>query len=278
MDCSTLPNGADVANAKFPLADAARFRSWLEGAVSGRTVPPHRGVRHYSITVGSGPGGYVVTLIPQSDAAPHQVVGKMVYYMRAGSDFVPVPHGVLAGMFGRRPQPHVFHAYFVYPAAIAEEHICLQVGIVIRNNGPGIARDLFLNLFVNSIPGDNCTLEFQRAGSEDWTGNWLFNRNIALICPPGFRLPPEATVQPLVLNMGIAPPFSRDLEIQGMVGSGSSAPYRFRLFNTAENIQTLVEEILATHQAGQPVEELLKKFGFRLLQTESTRTENLAPQ
>ena len=270
VDCSAAPDGADVAKAKIPLANAVRFLSWLEGAVSGCTVPPHPHIRHHSILVGQGPAGFVTTIIPQSNLAPHQTVGSMIYYMRAGSDFRRVPHGVLAGMFGRRPQPHVFQMFPVWPAKMDRDHISLQVGVKIHNEGPGIARDLFLNLSVNSVLGENCTLDFKR-NSTAWTGDFSFGYKVALICPPDFRLPPGGDVQPLLMNFVFAPPFVTPLEIEGMVGSGSSPPYRFKLFNTAENAFNLFHEIQSGGKAGKLGETLLKSFGSRLLNTETTR-------
>jgi hypothetical protein len=101
-DCRNLPMDGDVAKAKFPIVNPKRFKSWLEGAVSGCTVPAHPSVRHQAIDMVNGEG-FVVTHVPTSYLAPHQSVYDLKYYMRAGSDVLPVPHAVLAGMFGRRP-------------------------------------------------------------------------------------------------------------------------------------------------------------------------------
>ena len=82
--------------------------------MSGCTLPPHGGVENYVIAVADQPSpegsssGFVITYIPKSTRAPHQCIhGKPYYYMRAGSSFLPVPHGVLAGMFGQAPTPEV---------------------------------------------------------------------------------------------------------------------------------------------------------------------------
>ena len=122
IDCSKDKDHADVAHAKYPIQNVKRFVSWLEGIVSGCTVPPHTKVQHQDIILDGKTGnGFVVTLIPKSNHAPHQVVGKYHYYIRAGSNFVHTPHAVLAGMFGRRPQPDVYHNYSVLPAEIIED-------------------------------------------------------------------------------------------------------------------------------------------------------------
>ena len=41
VDCSPDRDRADVAHTKVPIKDPQRFKSWIEGAVSGCTVPPH---------------------------------------------------------------------------------------------------------------------------------------------------------------------------------------------------------------------------------------------
>jgi len=69
VECSPTLNSGDVASAKLPLHNPKRFVSWLEGAVSGCTVPPNPGVRHHAILVSSN-AGYVVTHIPRSGFAP----------------------------------------------------------------------------------------------------------------------------------------------------------------------------------------------------------------
>ncbi len=154
VDCSPDKQAADLAKSTIPLADAKRFQSWLEGAISGCTVPPHTHVRNVAVCSPSG-SGFVATHIPKSSAAPHQVVGELQYYIRAGSSFVPTPHSVLAGMFGRRPQPLVGIRYLTGSPKLVNESIHAEVGFVISNRGQGIATDIFLNASTWSTPGDN---------------------------------------------------------------------------------------------------------------------------
>lgn len=233
--------------------------------MSGCTVPPHSGVRHATIRIGSGDSGYVVTLIPQSNSAPHQVVGKMVYYIRAGSDFVPAPHGLLAGLFGRRPQARVCHQYITGPARLERGVVHIQVGLALCNQGPGIASDLFANVLVMSAPGIQCQLAFEQTDPANWTGVWSFGRHMSLICRPDLRLPPEARVQPLVMNLQIAPPFDSPIEIKGMVGCGTGPPYRFKLFNTAPNVARLYGAFIQQANSGGDMARETKGFPAKLL-------------
>src|SRR5262249_32477059 len=107
VKCRSDPVRGDVPSGKVPIQKPKRFVSWLESAVSGCTVPAHRGVEHHAITDATGSSGFVATLIPRSHVTPLQSIkpaGTLQFYMRAGSSFLPVPHAVLAGMFGRVPQ------------------------------------------------------------------------------------------------------------------------------------------------------------------------------
>lgn len=254
IDCSRDTVGADVARFKVPITDAARYTSWLEGVVSGCTVPPHQGVRSFPIVAGTSTDGYVATLIPKSNHAPHQVVGRLQYYIRAGSNFVPAPHAVLAGMFGRRPQPSVFHMYsVVYPTILPDNPriIKADLGLQLVNAGPGIASDLFMTIRVSSIPGSNCDLFVEPTNREDWIA-WSFLKvEFSAISKNHIRLPPDTRIHPFVLSLRLAPPFSRKLKIQGLCGCGQSPSFSFRLENEPALIEKLYNDFLRSHEEGQ---------------------------
>ncbi len=273
VDCSRDADGADVARAKVPITNIKRYRSWLEGAVSGCTVPPHTCVEHDIIPTASGEDGYVLTYVPHSNAAPHQVVGRMQYFIRAGSSFVPTPHMVLAGMFGRRPQPQVHHNYTVTSAKLDNDVIHFQAGVMIRNQGPGIASDLFVNILILDLPGTRCELRWEYTDQENWSGVWSFGRHLSLISTVGYRLPPEAQVQPVILDFSIAPPIEDDMEIEGMVGSGSSVPYRFRLNKPANEIQKLYDKFVASSHSGKVTYEKATEISAELLGIEESKIE-----
>jgi hypothetical protein len=273
VDCSQDSDGADVARFKVQIVNVVRFASWLEGAVSGCTVPPHQGVRSIPIVTQPTGEGFVATLIPKSNHAPHQVVGRLQYFIRAGSDFVPTPHSVLAGMFGRLPQPHVFHNFSIGRASVDEDSVTCSVGVIIWNDGPGIASDLFVNILVLSQPGDRCEFALDRTDPNNWSGVWSFGRHMSLICHPSYRLPPEARVQPLVLNLRIAPPFNAPIHIEGMVGAGSSPPYRFKLHQEPVRAQTIYEEFMLAHKRRMLTDDQITNFAPRLLALEEKDVE-----
>jgi len=130
------------------MTDAKKFESWLNGAISGCTIPPHNEVVNKSIARPNSTQGFVVTHIPKSNNAPHQVVEKLQYYIRAGSAFTPVPHGVLAGMFGRRPQPFMRVSMLFSPLQIYPGEAKIDWGFIVHNDGPGIAEDIFFDVMI----------------------------------------------------------------------------------------------------------------------------------
>ncbi len=256
IDCSKLTRGsADVARAKSSIYEVKRFISWLEGAVSGCTVPPHKGVQNECLLTDPSGSGFALSLIPKSADAPHQVVGRLQYYIRAGSSFMPVPHAVLAGMFGRRPQPRLIPKLVVGDVHTDRQTVTTQIGFLIRNHGPGIARDVFASAMVMSMPGPECALSFEPADSSYWHSQWSFGRHMSTIAKPEFRLPPESHVQPFVLNLTLAPPFTEDLEIEVCCGCAESPLVKPTIRQTAREVLGAHNKFLATLREGRATKE-----------------------
>lgn len=149
IDCRPGKDGDDVAKKTVYIDDPHKFASQLNGAVSGCTLPPHPRVLNYPISV-EGNKGFVITLIDKSDLTPHQMLPERVYYIRVGSDFIKTPHDVLAGQFGRRPQPRI-EAYFEITERYEQgEGYNYNFDLYIRNSGLGIGRDIYLNIVMKN--------------------------------------------------------------------------------------------------------------------------------
>lgn len=244
IDCSKDDKGADVACAKYPIKDIKKFKSWIENAISGCTVPPIIGVQNHTVNISDKGDGFVVTYIPNSVHTPHQVMGKNQYYIRAGSSFVPTPHSVLAGMFGKKPQPNVFQMYASPPAELINDKIKIELGFLIVNKGPGIANDLYLNLKVISKPGNNCEVSFELIDQNNWIGQLVFGVQFGIISKKDVRLPPDSLLNPFVMHLIIAPPFTNSLLIEGTCGSGNSPSRVFKLENDNKSIRKLYDDFL----------------------------------
>ena len=94
----------DYAKSIQPIAGVDNFKSLLESFVSLLTLPAHRTVESIVVKKSkTDTTGVAITIIPKGNDRPYQNIGDYKYYMRAGDSFVPVPHGVLQGMFGQTP-------------------------------------------------------------------------------------------------------------------------------------------------------------------------------
>jgi hypothetical protein len=260
IDCSRNADGADVASLKVPLSDARRFVSWLEGSVSGSTVPPHSRVRSAPVARLGSEEGFAVTYIPKSNEAPHQMVGKLQYYIRAGSGFAPTPHGVLAGMFGRRPPPHVFHVFLVERASVEGNTISFSICLMLRNQEPSIATDLFATISFTATPGPGSKIGFELAAGGEWTGYYTFGTHIACISKPTVRLPPEAHLQCVILRVNLTPPFQAGIRAKAVVGAGNSPPYRFELKADKDEVESLCGKFISSARSGTLSDDERREF------------------
>jgi len=253
IDCSSDRNVGDVAQVKYPIRNVMRFVSWLEGAVSSCTVPPHDAVQNIGIASTSG-DGFAITFIPKSNHAPHQVVisGKSQYgyLMRSGSNFSKVPHSVLAGMFGRRPQPDVYHMFTIAPPSIQDDKIKFNVEFLITNGGPGIAYDLFYNVTVASHPRGNSRITMQVVDPSKWDVASGFSIFWSAISKKDVRLAPDFFYEPFQMSIELAPPFDKDLKLKCLCGSGSSPVYKDELGNSREKIQEMYDRFLVVYRTG----------------------------
>ena len=204
-----------------------------------------------------------MTLIPSGTHAPYQTVGDLSYYIRAGSNFAKTPHAVLAGMFGRRPQPSIKHHYFVpnAPSIVAPGTVQTQIGVMLRNYGRGIAEDVFINLSIRTHPGGSCEIEFKPSEEKEvWCGRLVLNQQMQMITRAGFRLPPEADLMPLCLEIRLKNPIERDFEFEGMCGSTGGEPWRFQFKCELEDIVDAFDRFVRTPIGAPDAESVGRRF------------------
>ena len=250
IECKPNHRTGDVASEAFPIQQVTRFRSLLEGAVSRSTIPPHGAVQSHAISDNEG-SGFAVTLIPSSENAPHQTTKDKKYYMRAGSSFEPVPHAILAGMFGRRPQPNLAYSYRLKSVERlprqAEGRSKNGVGIdfthMVQNKGPGIAKHVFVNFLTENLPGPNCGFAIGMPDKDLWITHRVDTQKLQVISRDGVRLPPDAELSPFNVRLNLVPPFDfQHLVLSCTYGSSGGQTRRFEITRTAERIRSAVEE------------------------------------
>jgi hypothetical protein len=246
IDCRPNQDLGDVAAAKIGVQNPRRFKSWLENAVSGLTLPPHPGVRHTALGE-ERDCGFVATYIPKSHLAPHQCLRPPQYYIRAGSNFEPVPHGVLAGMFGRTPQPLIFHMWSAPPAQLDRNGVArFSIGLLLTNRSSAIARDVYLSVMVLP-PGANSTVGVEFPDVQNWTGNQAFGCITQVLCKESFRLAPNVLCQPLKLTFGLVPPFPERLLLKITTGCAGSQIKEFKHRLAPEELERFYADFAANH-------------------------------
>lgn len=87
--------------------DVEVFKASVLRLISAVVDPAVTGVLVHALVkpTGDGKEGVVALLVPESISGPHRSRKRGVYYMRLQSGAEPMPHAMLAALFGRRPQP-----------------------------------------------------------------------------------------------------------------------------------------------------------------------------
>lgn len=259
VDCRfDKARGADVPTGPVHICDPTRFKSWLENATSGLTIPPHAGVRHHAISA-----GFVVTLIPQGMHAPYQALPEQSYYIRSGSNFAKTPHAVLAGLFGRRPQPSVKQHYFIADTVSMPPSggIQTQISFILRNYGLGLAQNTFFNLSIKSIPGRACRIVFNPSPNKEvWAGNLILSQQYQVVMRSGVLLAPEQDVNPVALEINFQNPIEADFAVEGMCGCEGGESHRFQYRVRMQDIIEATNKLMKIKTSDPEFKFLNKRF------------------
>jgi hypothetical protein len=155
--------------------------------------------------------------------------------------------------------------YNIAPVEVDGETIRCQVGIALRNGGPGVARDLFLTAMVHSLPGNNCRISFQPPNVRRWDVTISYARHISVISKLHLRLPPDAQLEPLCIRATFAPPFEQHFEIRGTVGGAAAPPVSFDLVASAEQVQEAYNACLQQYPGAPLLEHEALELVSRLM-------------
>ena len=266
VECSRDIDIGDVAKAKVKVKNVYRFLSWLENAISGCTIPSHNKVRNHIISVDKNGDGFIATYIPKSDLAPlMSTVGNNIY-IRSGSNNVPAPYSVIAGMFGRRPQPNVdlliqdksleiidnADEDILYPQSIdnpPEKSLKISFSIKGRNESNVIARELYLSCDVNSTGSDYNKVLFRNYNQMDYIPN--LDGNLNIITRPDLRLPPLGSLKFTNVDVVLSPLVDEDLLINGVIGADGAAPKNFRLYIPKNTLRSFVAKAFRAEENKQ---------------------------
>ena len=272
VECSRDCDIGDVAKAKVKVRTVHRFLSWLENAISGCTIPSHNRVRNHIISVDKNGDGFVATYIPKSELAPLMTTMGNNIYIRSGSNNVPAPYSVIAGMFGKRPQPNVELIIadknlevldnavedMVYPPSLdnpPEKYLRLSFSICGENDSNVIARELYLSCSSTSKGGEYNKVRFSNYNQMDSIPG--IEGQLNLITRPDLRLPPRGVIRFANVTIILSPYSEEDFLMDGVIGADHAAPKDFRVYIPKNKLRSFVARAM---REGEDIALLEQEF------------------
>ena len=272
VECSRDCDIGDVAKAKVKVRNVHRFLSWLENAISGCTIPSHNRVRNHIISVDKTGDGFVATYIPKSELAPLMTTMGNNIYIRSGSNNVPAPYSVIAGMFGKRPQPNVELIIadknlevldnavedMVYPPSLdnpPEKYLRLSFSICGENDSNVIARELYLSCSSTSKGGEYNKVRFSNYNQMDSIPG--IEGQLNLITRPDLRLPPRGVIRFANVTIILSPYSEEDFLMDGVIGADHAAPKDFRVYIPKNKLRSFVARAM---REGEDIALLEQEF------------------
>lgn len=272
VECSRDCDIGDVAKAKVKVKNVHRFLSWLENAISGCTIPSHNRVRNHIISVDKNGDGFVATYIPKSELAPLMTTMGNNIYIRSGSNNVPAPYSVIAGMFGKRPQPNVELIIadknlevldnavedMVYPPSLdnpPEKYLRLSFSICGENDSNVIARELYLSCSSTGKGGEYNKVRFSNYNQMDSIPG--IEGQLNLITRPDLRLPPRGVIRFANVTIILSPYSEEDFLMDGVIGADHAAPKDFRVYIPKNKLRSLVARAM---REGEDIALLEQEF------------------
>ncbi|MGD9639064.1 MAG: helix-turn-helix domain-containing protein [Alphaproteobacteria bacterium] len=243
VDCARDVEIGDVAKAKVRIENVRRFLSWIENSVSGCTLPAHKTVQSTIIGEKDDETGYIATLIPKSNFAP-LMASDSKYYIRAGSSTQNAPPSVLAGMFGRRPQPYIFVDFVSRSFKVYQNTLEITFMIQAINDSNFIARELYFTCNVIERACEKFGLHF--SPSDGMQVMSYIPNHYSSVSSDDFKLPPQGKINLATISIKIDPPVTNSFVFEGVVGAGNSLPKNFRLRIEKDALRRLVDDAITS--------------------------------
>jgi len=245
----TSKNKYELKNIKNP----DQFSACINSEISRLTVPQHNAVNNIVIKKWKDKG-YVITIIPKSYSAPHEVIKEHRYYMRAWDSFLPIPYSVLSWMFGKRPQPNVtINFIWNINHKLEEWFVVINFGIMLMNIGMWIAKDIYLNTLV--WWDEHLKISTQQS---DKNFRWYYNFGVEfnLISDPDYKLWVEQRIQPLIYNVWLKPPFTKEFYMKIVAWSEGQPVNRLEITLSPDELN----DIYNYGKDNQLADDLCNKF------------------
>ena len=255
VSCARDKEIGDVAKAKVKVKNVHRFLSWLENAISGCTIPSHNKVRNHIISSDENGDGYVATYIPKSDITPLMTTTSSTIYIRSGSNNVPAPYAVIAGMFGKRPQPNIDLLFedktleiienidedILYPKTIdnpPQKYVKISFSIIADNQSDAIAKELYFSANTSETGSEYNKVRFLGYNQMDSISSIAGHFN--LITKPELRLPPRGKLKFTTVQIILSPFAESDFCFNGVIGAENAMPRDFRFYLSKNDLRSFV--------------------------------------
>jgi len=227
------------------VAQAAGFRTLVEGALSGESIPALSNARVLHILEGAGPTGYVVVLIPQSMIGPIRATRTDKYHLRSGSSFGIVPHGVLAGMFGRAPQPVIQPNFIAHFTQLTERRdgISISFAVAAGNFGAVLASKMFLSVWLGELAQIENAVHVQVAHAEAYELRRGRLPGFSVIVKEGVDLAPGGIDELCSIVMTLPIDYRRSVRLDFNLGARDAPPVRFSIEFNADTMNGLAEQL-----------------------------------
>lgn len=272
VSCSRDIEIGDVAKAKVKVQNVHRFLSWLENAISGCTIPSHNGVRNHIISADKNGDGYVATYIPKSDLTPLMTASNSTIYIRSGSNNVPAPYAVIAGMFGKRPQPNIellledkkieilenIDEDMLYPKTIdnpPDKYVKISFSVIAHNKSNAIAKELYFSCTTEDTGSEYNKVRFLGYNQMDALSGIAGHFN--LITKQEMRLPPRGKLKFTTMQIILSDFAENDFCLNGVIGAENATPKDFRIFMTKNQLRSFVAKTLKNEDSS---ETLISEF------------------
>jgi len=168
------------------------------------------------------------------------------------------------------PQPHVYVIFLNGPALVEGKKVKGEIHCVIRNGGPGVASDLFMNIEVGAPAGGSSQIAIQPADQQNWSIVRSFGYHFSFMAKDNVRLPPEAQLSTATIQYQLEKPFTSNLEMKIMTGAAGSMPHRYSCDRPPSRLDELYAAIISSWPHQELRDAASKRFSMNLMADEET--------
>ena len=177
---------------------------------------------------------------------------------------MPAPLGLLAGMFGKRPQIRMMEGWIQQAAELmdrgnGEMLVAARWSFTLRNEGLGIAREIYSNVSWIKPEGPS-SLNFGAVNNWPWLQNpsGPVMTTLSAVSPDGFKLAPDFPIHLWTISVQLCPPFQSPFFIKVSYGTEGSPSTVREIRHTATELQAIYDDVLKSRDASTIMRRFLR--------------------